>query len=410
MPNTTASASAEARQVRTTAERITSVDVLRGVVMVLMALDHTREYFSSSGINPLDPARTTLALYLTRWITHLCAPTFVLLAGTAIYLQSQRKSKPQLTRFLLSRGIWLCLVEVTLVHVAFTFQWQWNVQVLEVIWVIGLSMVLMSGLIHLRAAWVTTIGAIMVLGHNALDGLQPSFFGSWAWLWHILHVPGFITSPTTPPIVLVAYPLIPWVGVMALGYGFGAIVAKGRDAQYQWLLRVCIALLCGFILLRWSNLYGDPQPWTHQAGWLRTAFSFFNVQKYPPSLLFLMATLGFSGLVMAGIIAAERRSVLPRVRSVLDIYGRVPFFYFILHIAVVHSLTLLATYLAGGNWRWWITEMPHGSVLIGRPPGYGFNLAVVWCLWIVVVAICYPACKWYSGLKRRSRSPLLSYL
>jgi uncharacterized membrane protein len=378
--------------------------------MVLMALDHTREYFSSSTINPLDPQRTTVALYFTRWITHLCAPTFVFLAGTAIYLQSQRKSKPRLTRFLLSRGLWLCFVEATLVHVAFLFHWQWDVQLLEVIWVIGLSMVVMSGLIHLRTVWVTAFGAVMVLGHNALDGLQPVSFGHWAWLWHILHMPGFITSPTVPPIVLVAYPVIPWVGVMTLGYGFGAVVSKGNDRQYQWLLQMCPILLGGFVLLRWSNVYGDPQRWTVQASWWRTAFSFWNVQKYPPSLLFLMATLGLSGMVMVTIIAAEHRGAFPGVRNVLLIYGRVPFFYFILHISVAHALTLLATFLVGGNWRWWIAEMPHGSVLIGRPPGYGFGLGVVWCVWIAVVAICYPACKWYAKLKRQSRNPLLSYL
>jgi uncharacterized membrane protein len=334
----------------------------------------------------------------------------VFLAGTAIYLQSQRKSKPQLTRFLLTRGLWLCFVEATLVHAAFLFHWQWNVQLLEVIWVIGLSMIGMSLLIHLRTAWVTAIGAVMVLGHNVLDGLQPVSFGQWAWLWHILHVPGFVTSPTVPPIVLVAYPLIPWLGVMALGYGFVAVVSRGKEVQYQWLLRVCPILLVSFAVLRWSNVYGDPQRWASQASWWRTAFSFFNVQKYPPSLLFLMVTLGISGLIMAGLMLAERQNALLRVRNVLLIYGRVPFFYFILHIAVAHSLTLLTTFLVGGNWRWWISEMPQGSVLIGRPPGYGFGLGVVWCLWIVVVAVCYPACKWYAGLKSRSRHPLLSYL
>jgi uncharacterized membrane protein len=168
-------------------------------------------------------------------------------------------------------------------------------------------------------------------------------------------------------------------------------------------------MLASFILLRWSNLYGDPAPWTPQNNWWRTLLSFFNVQKYPPSLLFLLATLGIAALVMFAIDSSEQRAAFRRARGVLEVYGRVPFFFFLLHIALIHLLALIVTAATGGNWRWWIAEMPNGGVLTGHPPGYGYGLSIVWGIWIFVVALCYPACKWYAAVKSRSRNPLLSY-
>jgi uncharacterized membrane protein len=396
---------------RASRTRVTAVDVLRGFVMVLMPLDHTREFFTNFAGNPLDPQHTTFMLYLTRWMTHLCAPAFVFLAGTSIFLQQQRKTRRQLTKLLLTRGLWLIIVELTLVHLVFSFHWQWNVQLLEVIWVIGASMMIMAALIHLSVRWNLMIGALLILGHNAFDGVMPASFGPLGWLWGLLHVPGSITGPPiNPPIIIVAYPLLPWVGVMALGYVFGSVSLKTRDQRLQFEVRAGAAMLAAFVLLRWTNPYGDPDRWTAQANWWRTLLSFFNVQKYPPSLLFLLATLGISALVMAAIESAEARAVLKRTRSVLEVYGRVPFFYFLLHIALVHLLALIITIATGGDWRWWLTEFPKGGVLAGHPSGYGYGLGVVWCIWIFVVALCYPACKWYAGVKSRSRHPLLSYL
>lgn len=396
------------RAVRT---RLTAVDALRGFAMVLMPLDHTREFFTNWAGNPLDPQHTFFLLYLTRWMTHLCAPIFVFLAGTSIFLQQQRKSPRQLTRLLLTRGLWLIIVELTLVHLVFTFHWQWNVQLLEVIWVIGASMMIMAALIHLGVRWNLTIGALLILGHNALDRIMMASPGPLDWLWGLLHVPGSITGPPThPPIVIVAYPLVPWVGVMALGYAFGSVLLKAREQRLQFEVRAGAIMLAAFALLRWSNLYGDPGRWSTQANWWRTLLSFFNVQKYPPSLLFLLATLGISALVMAAIESTEARAVLKRTRSVLEVYGRVPFFYFLLHIALVHLLALIVTAATGGNWRWWLKDFPSGGVIAGHPPGYGYGLGVIWCIWIFVVALCYPACKWYAGVKSRSRNPLLSYL
>jgi uncharacterized membrane protein len=402
------------RQVRDTennGRRATVVDVLRGLVMVLMPLDHTREFFTSYSGNPLDPQHTTFLLFVTRWITHLCAPVFVFLAGTSIFLQQQRKIRSHLTQHLLARGLWLIIVELTLVHLVFNFHWQWNIQILEVIWAIGASMMVMAVLIHLRMSWVLLIGACLVGGHNLLDGLTVTKFGRLGWLWQLLHVPGLLSGQSMiPPIILVAYPLLPWVGVMALGYAFGNVLIQPREKRRQWNLRAGLTLVVGFGLLRLSNLYGDPVRWSSQATWWRTGLSFMNVQKYPPSLLFLLVTLGIAALIAAGIESAEQRDAWGRFRSVLQVYGRVPFFYFLLHIALIHLLVLVFSAAGGGNWRWWLAEFPQGGVLTGHPPGYGYGLAVVWCIWIFVVVISYPACKWYAGVKRRSRNPLLSYL
>jgi uncharacterized membrane protein len=344
-------------------------------------------------------------------MTHLCAPVFVFVAGTSIFLQQQRKTKRQLTKLLLTRGLWLIIIELTLVQLVFNFHWQWNVQLLEVIWASGASMMLMAGLIHLSVRSTGIIGALLIFGHNALDGVMPASFGRLGWLWCLLHVPGSITGPPTrPPIVIVAYPLLPWVGVMALGYAFGSVLLRAREQRLQFEVRAGALMLAVFVLLRWSNFYGDPEPWTAQANWWRTLASFFNVQKYPPSLLFLLATLGIAALVMLAIESTEQRAAFRRMRSALEVYGRVPFFYFLLHIALVHLLALIVSAASGGDWRWWLAEIPNGGVLTGYPPGYGYGLGVIWCIWIFVVALCYPACKWYAGVKTRSRNPLLSYL
>jgi uncharacterized membrane protein len=214
----------------------------------------------------------------------------------------------------------------------------------------------------------------------------------------------------TPPIILVAYPLLPWLGVMVLGYAFGSVIVQERDNRRRWELRAGFIMLVTFALLRWSNLYGDPVPWSSQATWWRTGMSFLNVQKYPPSFLFVLVTLGITALIAAGIESAEKRNVWGWVRSVLQVYGRVPFFYFLLHIALIHLLALGLSAVRGGNWQWWVTDFPRGGVLTGRPPGYGYGLAVVWCVWIFIVVLCYPVCKWYAGVKRRSRNPVFSYM
>jgi uncharacterized membrane protein len=391
--------------------RVSAVDVLRGLVMVIMALDHTREFFTNDSGNPLDPQQTSLMLYLTRWVTHLCAPVFVFLAGTSIFLQQQTKSMRELTALLLTRGVWLIAAELTLVHLVFNFNWKWNVQILEVIWVIGASMTIMALLVRLGVRANLLIGAALIVGHNAFDGIMPQDVAPLSWFWSLLHVPGLMTGPpTAPPIILVAYPLLPWVGVMALGYAFGFVVLKAKRKRISFELRAGAVTLGVFVLLRWSNLYGDPFAWAAQAEWWRTLLSFLNVQKYPPSLLFLLAMLGLASLIMACVELAEERGLINRVRRVLEVYGRVPFFYFLLHLALIHFLAVLLAVITGSNWRWWFGEFPNAGVLAGRPPGFGVGLLPIWCIWIFVVACCYPACKWYSHIRTHTRNRLLSYL
>lgn len=391
--------------------RVSVVDVLRGFVMVIMALDHTRDFFTSYTGNPLDPKLTTFAIFMTRWVTHICAPVFVFLAGTSIFLQQQRKDIRDLTAQLFTRGLWLIAAELTLVHLVMNFHWQWNVQLLEVIWAIGASMVIMALLVHMGVRGNLLFGATLVVLHNAFDRVTPKALGPVGWVWQLLHVPGLVTGPpVAPPVVLVAYPLLPWVGVMAMGYAFGPIALRARQSRVSFQVRAGLAMLSLFAILRWSNLYGDPFSWTTQATWWRTLLSFLNVQKYPPSLLFLLATLGLASLIMAGFEFIEDRSLFRQARSVLEVYGRVPFFYFLLHFALLHALAILFAILTGHDWRWWLAEFPKGGVITGRPPGFGVGLVGVWCIWIFVVACCYPACKWYSRIRTRSRSRLLSYL
>ena len=392
------------------ARRVALVDILRGLAMVLMPLDHTREFFTNYAGSPLDPQHTTLLLYLTRWITHLCAPIFVFLAGTSIYLQLQRKTKVQLSVHLLKRGIGLVLTELTLVHLVFNFNWQWNVQILEVIWAIGVSMIVMAGLIHLSMQANFFIGVCIVVGHNLSDSLTAASFGHFGWLWHLLHVPGFIGGVSlTPPLVLVAYPFLPWLGVMILGYCFGLFLIQGGQKRKAWECNLGLTMLLAFVLLRWSNFYGDPLRWSHQAVWWRTILSFLNVQKYPPSLLFLLVTMGLSALIAAGIESLEEHDIWKRVRGVLQVYGRVPLFFFLLHLAFIHLLALAISAARGENWHWWITEFPRGGVLTGHPRGYGYGLPFIWGIWLLVVTLLYPACKWYADIKRSSRNAILSY-
>lgn len=378
--------------------------------MVIMALDHTREFFTNFSGNPLDPQKTSAALFLTRWITHVCAPIFVFLAGTSIYLQQRRKAKADLARNLITRGLWLIIVELTLVHLVFNFHWQWNVQILEVIWAIGAAMIAMVPLLWLSVRWSVVVGTLLIAGHNLLDGMRPESWGSLSWLWRLLHVPGILTDPgLKPPIILVAYPVLPWIGVMALGSAFGRVVQQPQPVRERWTLRAGVVLVSAFMMLRWSNFYGDPFQWAQQGSALRTAFSFFNVQKYPPSLLFLLATLGLASLALF-IIERSGRTADATWRSILQVYGQVPLFYFLVHIAVIHLLRLGASWGAGSNWRWWLSAFPNGGVLVGVPPGQGYDLPVVYAVWVLVVVLCYPVCVLYRKLRLSGRYPILSYL
>jgi uncharacterized membrane protein len=383
-----------ARPVAVGRARLESIDLLRGLVMVIMALDHVRDFFTNVPYDPLDLTQTSPALFFTRWITHFCAPTFVFLAGASAYFVGKRRDRAALSRFLLTRGAWLVFLELTLIY------WVWTSDVtyhdgffLQVFWAIGASMIVLSALVRLPVAAVGAFGVAMILAHNAFDGIAPESFGAAAPLWHLLHVPG----PVGPGFCL--YPLIPWIGVMAAGYAFGSVYDLPAERRRRVLVTLGLGALILFALLRSGNFYGDAQQWSPQHEAFYSALSFINVVKYPPSLLFLCATLG-PGLLL---FAAFERARGP-IAQVFVTIGRVPLFFYVLHVALAHFLAGVLLYAQLGDPQL-LTGFPNGP-----PPGWGFDLAGVYGFWLLVVAALYPACRWFAGVKARRNDWWLSYL
>ncbi|HVG29848.1 MAG TPA: heparan-alpha-glucosaminide N-acetyltransferase domain-containing protein [Pyrinomonadaceae bacterium] len=385
------------------ASRLDAVDLLRGLVMVIMALDHTRDFFHSGALtlNPTDLSQTTPALFFTRWITHFCAPVFVFLAGTGAFLSLSRgRTKKDLSWFLLTRGLWLVVLEWTLVRFAVTFDLRYSSGgFVQVIWALGWSMVLLAALVRLPLRAVAAFGLALVAGHNLLDRFHAADFGAWRWLWMILHEQGPVGSP--PGFVLfVVYPLVPWVGVMAAGYAFGALLRLDDKRRRKILLQLGLALTLAFVVLRATNLYGDPRPWAQQPrGALYTFLSFINCEKYPPSLLFLLMTLGPAIALLP--LLERARGALARFFTV---YGRVPLFYYLLHFYLLHVLAAAIALARYG--RQTLSVLPGGQ----PPPGWGYRLWVVYLVWIGVVLALYFPCRYWARLKQRKRSAWLSYL
>ncbi|HUR10192.1 MAG TPA: heparan-alpha-glucosaminide N-acetyltransferase domain-containing protein [Flavitalea sp.] len=387
--------------------RVNSIDILRGIVMVIMALDHTRDFFHNEAFtrDPLDAATTYPLLYFTRWITHFCAPVFVFLAGTSAYLSGQKKTKKELSSFLFKRGLWLVIIEVVIVSLGISFDPLYNIIFLQVIWAIGISMILLSLLIWLPYKAILTIGFVILLCHNLLDYPEAARNGKVGFWWDLLHRGSFAIYPITDNHVLaILYPFLPWVGVMALGYCFGALYRREVDPviRRKWLLRIGTTAIVLFIVLRLINAYGNPLQWAPQSQWWRTVLAFLNVQKYPPSLLFTCMTLGPALIVLAFL-----EKIQNRVTSFFAIYGRVPFFYYILHFYLIHFLCVIAFFLTGHTTNQIVT--PQFPFLF-RPPTFGFNLAVVYAVWIFVIAVLYPLVKRYDLYKQRNRKWWLSYL
>ncbi|MGH7702234.1 MAG: DUF1624 domain-containing protein, partial [Gemmatimonadales bacterium] len=379
--------------------RLDSVDLLRGLVMVIMALDHVRDYFNGPRFDPLDLTQTTAALFFTRWITHFCAPVFVFLAGAGAFISGDRgKPKAELSRFLVTRGLWLVALEVTVVRFAWAFNLDYGrITILQVIWAIGWSMVALAALIHLPHRAIAAFAIVMILGHNLLDPILPEVFGGHGptgygvlgWLWIVLHV----------PVQPVFYPLIPWIGVMAAGYAFGPLLRLEAGQRRRTLLTLGVALTAGFIVLRAIDTYGDPTYWTPQRNGLFTLLSFVNTTKYPPSLLFLLMILGPA---IAALALFERIS--GPVARFFIVFGRVPLFYYVLHLYLIHLLVLALAALQGLEVQRFL------DVFIFFPPEWGFSLPVVYLIWAAVVLTLYPACRWFAGVKQRNRSAWLSYL
>ena len=373
--------------------------------MIIMALDHIRDFFhvDAARFAPDDPTQATVLLFFTRWITHFCAPVFVFLAGTSAYLAMRRKDPSTVSRFLLTRGLWLVVVEMTLVELGVFFNLSYTYVIWQVIWAIGWSMVALSMLRKLPWGVLLAISLATIAGHNTLDALQPDQFGSFAWLWQILHVGFSAIQLGTNHTAMVIYPLVPWVAVMSAGYCFGRVM-EAPDRR-RLLLLIGTALTVGFFVVRGLNGYGDPSPWASQSGPVTTLLSFLRVTKYPPSLDFLLMTLGPAILALA---ALDRLSV--SVRNPLLVFGRVPLFYYIVHWYVIHFIGLAMAWSRYGRFDFIFNVPPSLPISVGYPPGYGYDLWVVYVIWAAVVITMYFVCRWFAGVKSRNRSPLLSYL
>jgi uncharacterized membrane protein len=379
--------------------RLEAVDIVRGVVMILMALDHTRDFFGNTGVNPTDPATTTIPLFFTRWITHFCAPTFFLLTGTGAFLARRRKSTRELSWFLFTRGLWLIFLELVVTRdLGWQFNFNYHVVALIVLWALGWSMITLSALIYLPPVAVGTIGLVMIASHNLLDSVP------WNnWFWSILHVPGVLVS--SPRFSLFeSYPLIPWIGVTAAGYSLGQAYSWPAEKRKAFLLRAGLAATSLFFVLRLVNVYGDPVPWSRQRSAAFTFLSFLNTTKYPPSLLYLLMTLGPAILLLWAIDGGTPRWMKPSL-----IFGRVPMFYYLLHIPLIHLLAIVVCYARYGQIHWMFESNNLGSFPITSPPGWGYSLPVVYFVWLVVVVTLYPVCRWFAGVRQRRSDPWLSY-
>lgn len=372
--------------------RVSSVDVVRGAVMVLMALDHVRDYVTNQRFQPEDLTRSTAALFATRWVTHFCAPAFSLLAGVGIGLWMQRgRSAAEATRFLVTRGLWLVLLELTVSAIGWQFGFRLIPAFALVLWALGWSMVVMAALVHLPKRVVAAISIVTIVGHNLLDGVSPSAF------WRILHVPGFVI----PGKLFVAYPLVPWFAVMALGYVLADIYTWDAARRQRFLLRTGLLATAAFLGVRYLNGYGNPFPWSTQRSTGLTVASFLNVLKYPPSLDFLLMTLG---PILVALALLEGKS--NRVLSWLTVYGRVPMFYYLVHIYVAHAVAMLLALIQGGELRRILVVTDPGSI----PSWYGLSLPGVYLAWTIVVTIMYFPCRWYMNVKARRRDWWLTYL
>ena len=387
--------------------RIESIDILRGVVMVIMALDHVRDYFYYGSFfnDPTNLETTTPSLFFTRFITHYCAPVFVFLAGTSAFLYGRKKSKPELFKFLLTRGLWLILLEIVVNNLIWKFDLTYSRIILQVIWAIGFSMIALSFLIFISQKSILFIGVLIVIGHNALDNITMNGTSFKSIMWYVLHQPNFILLDNGKDIGLF-YPALPWVGLMALGYCLGTLYTKdfNPSIRKKWLLSLGIGSILLFFILRSINIYGDLVPWSIQSTTTKTILSFFNVTKYPPSLVYILITIGPSLLFLYAI-----ETVKNKLTDFFLVFGRVPLFYYFLHILVIHILAIVGILIFGGNWQDMILtkEVFANAKLLD----YGYSLTVVYLVWIGVIFLLYPFCNKYMIYKAQNKNKWwLSYL
>ena len=399
--------------------RVDALDVVRGLVMVVMALDHVRDYVSSVALDPVDLTRTWPALFYTRWITHFCAPAFSFFAGTGAFLSLSRGKTPEsLARFLATRGLFLIALEFFVLRFVWLFN-LWPVAFLATLWSLGIAMLVLALFVRLRLGpWtIAAFGAALVASHNAFDFVDKlGLTGLAGAVWKVLHAGGTIAIGTPPPgfplpglfNLEIAYPAVPWPGVMALGYAFGSLLAKPRGDRRWLVFALGFAATAAFVVLRLANVYGDPRPWAPQRSTALTLAAFLNCEKYPPSLCFLLMTLG--PVLMAFAWRDRPPGALGRA---LSAYGRVPMFFYVAHLPLIHLLAIGVAAVQGGGLagplvHWAAFQSP--NFVVPSPPGYGFALPGVYALWIAVVLALFPVCAWYGELKARSRARWMIYL
>lgn len=386
------------------AKRLDSVDLLRGLVMVFMALDHVRwPYFTNVPFAPENLDRTNLLLFLTRWITHYCAPLFFLLAGTGAYLsRAQGRGVSEIAGFFWRRGLWLVLLELTVIAFAWSFLPSWRFG--GVIWALGWSMVLMALIVRLPLKLIAAFGVATIVFHQFLERLEPAVFGKLGWLWQILYAGGATRNDALNLTFPILYTLIPWVGVMASGYALGAVLTLAPEQRQRWLWWLGGALTLAFVVLRATNLYGNPWPFTPQATLEKSVVAFLNVAKYPASFQFLLMTIGPGLLLLA---ASERIAATWLARKII-VFGRVPMFYYLLHIYTIHLLALFVGLL----WRQPVGWLLGAPLPLNRPapPGYGHGLPFVYGMTFLVLVLLYFPCRWFAELKQRRKDWWFRYL
>ncbi len=388
-------------------KRISSIDILRGIVMILMALDHVRDYFHLNALAGNDPTNldtTTPFLFFTRFITHFCAPVFVFLAGTSAFLFGRNKTKKDLSYFLITRGIWLILVEIFINNFLWWFDLSFGFINLQVIWVIGLCMIVLGIAVYLPTSFLIAIGLLLVFGHHILDSITMQGKSFSSVIWYALHqVNGFQIGENR--YLWFSYPAIPWIGVMFLGYALGQLYTTFSSSdRKKWLLYLGLGCISLFFVLRGLNIYGDPTPWEVQQDTTTTLLSFFKLNKYPPSLSFLLITLGPAFLALRAL-----ENSTGRIAQFLTVYGRVPFFYYILHILIIHLAAMLGLFITGKDWKLMI--LSNESFSQNALNGYGYSLGIVYLVWIGIVLLLYPICKRYMIYKAGNKDKKwLSYL
>lgn len=394
-----------------TKKRIESIDILRGIAMVIMALDHARDFFhiNANIDDPLNLATTTPVLFFTRYITHFCAPIFVFLSGTSIYLQSLRKTKNELSAFLIKRGLWLIFAEFVIIAFAWTFDPLFHILPMGVIWAIGISMVILGLIIRLPYNFILVSGLIIVFGHNLLDIPEAATGFKAGFWWDLFHHGYFVPYSFAPNhFVIIIYPFIAWTGLMMLGYCAGIFfTSKFTTAQRSKITaRIGFGLILFFIVVRFINIYGDPVPWTEQKNGLLTIFSFLKVNKYPPSLLYMSITIGVAFLMLSLL-----ENIKNRFTNIMVVYGRTAFLYYILHLYLIHIIATILFFVKGQHTVQEAINSMSKLPFLFVIPGEGVGLGIAYVIWAALVIALYPVCKWYDKYKTNHKEKWwLSYL